>query len=58
MSLTKLSLAGNYFPARKSLVIDISSEDGKTANLFYSVVLSSGGDYIKKSWCGGEEGCL
>jgi hypothetical protein len=37
MSLTKLSLAGNNFPARESLVSDIPVGDGKTAKLFYSV---------------------
>jgi hypothetical protein len=40
MSLTKLSLGGNYdvifklFPSRESLVIDIPAGDGKMANIF------------------------
>jgi hypothetical protein len=40
MSLTKLSLGGNYdviyklFPSRESLVSDIPAGDGKMANLF------------------------
>jgi hypothetical protein len=44
MSLTKLSLGGNYdviyklFPSRESLVSDIPAGDGKMANLFYSVM--------------------
>ncbi len=40
MSHTKLSLAGNYlvFPPRESLVSDIPAGDGKTADLFYSVL--------------------
>ncbi len=38
ISLTKLYLAGNkLFPARESLVCDITAGDGKIGNLFYSV---------------------
>jgi hypothetical protein len=40
MSLTKLSRAGNNFPARKSFISDIPAGDGKTATFFYSVSLS------------------
>jgi hypothetical protein len=42
MSLTKLSLGGiiKLFPARESLVSDISAGDGKTVNLFYTVYAS------------------
>ncbi len=44
MSLTKLSLAGiiKFFPARESLVSDIPAGDGKTADLFDSVVEGGG----------------
>jgi hypothetical protein len=34
MSLTKLTLAGNLFHTRESLVVDIPAGDGKIANLF------------------------
>jgi hypothetical protein len=37
MSRTKLSLAGNFPPARESLVSDIPAGDGKNDYLFYSV---------------------
>ncbi len=40
ISLTKLSLAGNYkFPARESLVSDIPAGDGKNDKYFYSACL-------------------
>jgi hypothetical protein len=41
MSLTKLSLGGNYYiiPVRESLVSDIPAGDGKNYNLFYSVII-------------------
>ena len=44
MSLTKLSLGGNYdviyklFPSRDSLVSDIPAGDGKMANLFLQCI--------------------
>jgi hypothetical protein len=43
MSLTKLFLGGNNFPPRKSLVSDIPSGDGKTANPFLQCI---GNTYI------------
>jgi hypothetical protein len=46
MSLTKLSLGGNYdviyklFPSRESLVSDIPAGDGKMANLFLQCMVA------------------
>jgi hypothetical protein len=39
MPLTELSVAGNNFAVRESLVSDIPAGDGKIDNLFYSVGL-------------------
>jgi hypothetical protein len=47
MSLTKLSLAGNYdvvyklFPPRESLVSDILAGDGNIGTIFYGVHIIS-----------------
>ncbi len=44
MSLTKLSMTGNnlIIPVRDSFVSDIPAEDGKIANLFFTVQTSNG----------------